>query len=202
MQAQAQPWPGRAWRARFGTRAWRACSSLLASAPRALTVPLGVEAFAPRSPGREQASKLGPVLPPSKRSDVSPFIVMDVMRDAAERETTGGEAVLHLEVGQPSTPAPRAVREAAQRALAESTLGYTVATGPAELRASIARHYQTEHEVAVDKERIVITSGASGAFLIGFLAAFDEGDRVALASPGYPCYRNILRALGIVPVEI
>ncbi|MCR9220860.1 MAG: aminotransferase class I/II-fold pyridoxal phosphate-dependent enzyme [Alphaproteobacteria bacterium] len=135
------------------------------------------------------------------RGSIPPFIVMEVMRAAAERAASG-EAVYHLEVGQPGTGAPRGVIEAAHRALDSERIGYTVALGVPALREAIARHYRDVHDVAVSAERVVVTTGSSGGFILGFLAAFDPGDRVALAAPGYPCYRHILRTLGIEPVEI
>jgi len=137
----------------------------------------------------------------SGRASIAPFHVMEVMRAAAERERAGGE-VLHLEVGQPSTPAPRGVLEAARRALAEESLGYTLALGIDPLREAIGRHYRDRYGVEVDARRVVVTTGSSGGFLLAFLAAFDPGDRVALAAPGYPCYRNILAALGLEPVAL
>ena len=135
----------------------------------------------------------------SARGRIPPFIVMDVMQAAAARKQAG-EAVYHLEVGQPGTPAPAAVLEAAGRALVEERLGYTVSRGVPDLGAAIARRYQSYNGVEVDPARVVVTTGSSGGFLLSFLAAFDEGDRVAMALPGYPCYRNILSALGIEPV--
>lgn len=137
----------------------------------------------------------------ARRAAVPPFIAMEVLRDANERGARG-ENVLHLEVGQPSTSAPRAVIEAAQRALGSEQLGYTEALGISPLRQRIARHYRDMYRVAVDPARVVVTTGSSGAFLLSFLAAFDAGDRVALAAPGYPAYRNILAALGISPVNL
>src|SRR6056297_364291 len=145
--------------------------------------------------------KSGPVLKVAKRGQVPPFIVMDVMSAAAEREETHGD-VLHLEVGQPATAAPRGVIEAARHALETEKIGYTVALGIAPLRRRIAEHYRERYGVAVPAERIVVTTGSSAGFLLSFLAAFEPGDRVALAAPGYPAYRNILRALDIEPVEI
>lgn len=132
---------------------------------------------------------------------IAPFIVMDVMR-AANARAAGGEDVLHLEVGQPSTPAPARVLTAAAAALHEDRLGYTDALGLESLRRAIAAHYAERYGTAVDWQRIIITIGSSGAFILVFLAAFDAGNRVALASPGYPAYRNILRALGVEVVEI
>jgi aspartate/methionine/tyrosine aminotransferase len=141
------------------------------------------------------------VLKVARRGTIPPFIVMDVLRDANEREARG-ESVLHLEVGQPCTSAPRSVLEAAQAALFEDRLGYTEATGWLPLRRRIAAHYRETYDVAADPERIVVTTGSSGGFVLAFLAAFDAGDRVALASPGYPAYRNILRSVGVEAVEM
>lgn len=135
----------------------------------------------------------------STRGHVPPFIVMDVLRAANERAAMG-EDVLHLEVGQPGTPAAGPVLDAARRALEGDLIGYTDAQGRPSLRARLARHYQEIYGVEVDPARIMVTTGSSGGFLLGFLAAFDVGDRVALAVPGYPAYRNILTALGIEPV--
>lgn len=137
----------------------------------------------------------------SKRGNVSPFIVMEVMRAAAAREAGGG-SVLHLEVGQPATSAPGKVLAAASRALHENQLGYTLALGLPELRRSIAQHYWDTYSVKLPEQRIIVTVGASGAFLLSFLALFDPGDRVAIAEPGYPAYRNILSALNIEPVAV
>ena len=137
----------------------------------------------------------------SRRGQVPPFIVMDVMSAAAAREKTHGD-VLHLEVGQPSTPAPAGVLAAAQAALRDDRIGYTVALGIPPLRQAIADHYGRAYGTAVAPQQVVVTTGSSGAFLLAFLAAFDVGDRVALAAPGYPAYRNILGALGIEVVEI
>jgi aspartate/methionine/tyrosine aminotransferase len=135
----------------------------------------------------------------SSRSQIPAFMVMDVLRAANERAASR-KAVYHLEVGQPGTPAPAGVLEAARRALESERLGYTEAFGIPELRQAIARHYRDYYGVAVPPERVVVTTGSSGGFVLAFLAAFDAGDRVALASPGYPCYRNILTALGVEPV--
>jgi aspartate/methionine/tyrosine aminotransferase len=137
----------------------------------------------------------------AKRGGVPPFFVMEVMRSAAER-VAAGKDVLHLEVGQPGTSAPKGVLEAAHRALDTRQLGYTVALGIEPLREAIVRHYRETYAVEVPAGRIVVTTGSSGGFLLAFLSAFDAGDRVALAEPGYPCYRNILGALGIEPVGL
>jgi aspartate/methionine/tyrosine aminotransferase len=137
----------------------------------------------------------------SRRSDVPPFYAMEVLREANARASTGAE-VLHLEVGQPGSPAPSAVIAAAKRALDSHQLGYTEALGIGDLRQCIAGHYRDMYGIDVDPARIVVTTGSSGAFMLAFLAAFDHGDRVALAAPGYPAYRNILQALDLVPVSI
>ncbi len=137
----------------------------------------------------------------SSRGDIPPFIVMEVMRAAAEREAQGAP-VYHLEVGQPGTTAPQGVIQAAKDALDNHRLGYTVALGIPELRAAIVDHYARDYGVSVPQDRIVVTTGSSGGFLLSFLAAFDQGDKVALVAPGYPCYRHILTALGIEPVII
>ncbi|MEE8600454.1 pyridoxal phosphate-dependent aminotransferase [Euzebya tangerina] len=140
---------------------------------------------------------------PSDRGGVSPFVVMEVMRAAEEREAAGGD-VLHLEVGQPMTPAPSGVLTSAARALETERLGYTGATGIPELRGRIAAFYAEQYGVDVDPDRVVATVGASGGFVIALLAAFDVGDRVAMTFPGYAAYRNILDALGleVVPIRV
>lgn len=137
----------------------------------------------------------------AKRGSVAPFIVMDVLRAANQLEAAG-EQVIHLEVGQPSTGAPKKVIEATQKALLGDKIGYTDALGIAPLRERIAQYYQDYYKVAVDPSRVVVTTGSSSGFLLSFLAAFEPGDKVGLTAPGYPAYRNILRALGYVPVEI
>jgi aspartate/methionine/tyrosine aminotransferase len=137
----------------------------------------------------------------ARRGAVPPFIVMDVLRAANRRQAAGGD-VLHLELGQPATAAPRAVIDAAKAALDTDQIGYTEAFGLAALRARIAGHYAAAYGVSVDAERIVVTTGSSAGFVLAFLAAFEAGDRVAIADPGYPAYRNILLALGIEPVAV
>ena len=131
----------------------------------------------------------------SARSDIASFIVMDVMRAAAAEEARG-RSIIHMEVGQPATPAPRAAREAVRSALERDTLGYTLALGTEPLRRRIARHYRDWYGVDLDPGRVVVTMGSSAGFILAFLAAFDTGDEVALPAPGYPCYRHILTALG------
>ncbi len=135
------------------------------------------------------------------RADVPPFHVMDVLALAAQRQRTHGDLV-DLVAGQPSTPAPRPVREAAASALEAEVLGYTVSVGLPELREAIAGHHRRWHGLEVTAEDVIVTTGSSGGFLLAFLAAFETGDRVALARPGYPCYRNVLAALGCEVVEL
>ncbi|MEM7074343.1 MAG: aminotransferase class I/II-fold pyridoxal phosphate-dependent enzyme [Pseudomonadota bacterium] len=137
----------------------------------------------------------------SSRSGVDPFIVMDVM-EAARRAEEAGRHVIHMEVGQPGTPAPRAAREALARAMQQDALGYTVALGLPALRQKIARLYSEWYDLDLDPERVVITPGSSGAFVLAFTALFDTGARVGIGAPGYPSYRQILRALGLRPVDI
>ncbi len=137
----------------------------------------------------------------SRRSAVDPFIVMDVM-EAARAAEAAGRHVIHMEVGQPGTPAPRRARQALARAMEADALGYTVALGLPELRAGIARLYARWYGVDLDPARVIVTAGSSGAFLLAFTALFDAGDRVALGAPGYPSYRQILRALSLEPVDI
>jgi aspartate/methionine/tyrosine aminotransferase len=137
----------------------------------------------------------------ARRAQIPPFHVMDVWAAAGERQRTHGDLV-NLSAGQPSTPAPAAVRAAAADALAGEVLGYTVALGIPELRAAIAGHYGRTYDLDVGAEQVVVTTGSSGGFLLAFLGSFDAGDRVAMARPGYPCYRNILSALGCEVVEL
>jgi aspartate/methionine/tyrosine aminotransferase len=135
------------------------------------------------------------------RSDVSPFIVMDVMSEAAAIERGGG-SVVHMEVGQPGHPAPQAALAAARAAIAAGRVPYTEALGLWSLRERIARHYRDAYGVTVAPERVVVTTGSSGGFTLAFLSMFAPGDRVAIAEPGYPAYRNILKALSLEGVEI
>jgi aspartate/methionine/tyrosine aminotransferase len=141
------------------------------------------------------------LLTPSKRSDVPPFIVMDVMAAAAQLEARG-RRIVHMEVGQPAAPAPAAAREAARVALSAVRIGYTESLGIPSLRARIARHYAETYGLSLDPGRVVVTTGSSGGFILAFLSLFEPGDRVALANPGYPPYRHILSALGCEPVLI
>jgi aspartate/methionine/tyrosine aminotransferase len=137
----------------------------------------------------------------SRVERVSPFLAMDVLSAAAAKERRG-ESVIHMEVGQPSAPAPRRVREAAKAALEAGRIGYTEALGISPLRERIARHYQDSYGVSLAPERVVVTTGSSAGFVLAFLSLFDPGQRVAITAPGYPAYRNILEALGLEPVVI
>lgn len=137
----------------------------------------------------------------AQRAAVPPFHVMDLLARAAQRRRTHGDLV-NFVAGQPSTPAPGPVRAAAARALEGDLLGYTVAPGIPELREAIARHHRDRYAIDVEADDVVVTTGSSGGFLLAFLAAFEAGDRVAMARPGYACYRNVLTALGCEVVEL
>jgi aspartate/methionine/tyrosine aminotransferase len=137
----------------------------------------------------------------ARRAGIPPFYVMDVWLAAAQRQRTHGDLV-NLSAGQPSVGAPAAVLAAAERALRAGPLGYTVALGIPELREAIANSYSEKFALDVTVDDVVLTTGSSGGFLLTFLACFDAGDRVAIATPSYPCYRNILSALGCEVVEI
>lgn len=137
----------------------------------------------------------------SRRGQVDAFIVMDVM-EAARKAEEQGRHIIHMEVGQPSTPAPAAARAALARAMEQDALGYTVALGLPALRRGIADLYRRWYGVDLDPARVVVTPGSSGAFLLTFAALFDAGDRVALGEPGYPSYRQIMRAMSLEPVGI
>lgn len=136
----------------------------------------------------------------SRRGEVDPFIVMDVM-EGARRLEAAGRRIIHMEVGQPGTPAPAGARKALAQAL-EAPLGYTVALGLPALREGIAGLYRRWYGVDLNPDRVVVTPGSSGAFLLTFAALFDAGDRVGLGEPGYPSYRQILRAMSLEPVGI
>ena len=137
----------------------------------------------------------------SRRGEVDPFIVMDVMARASALEAQGRK-VIHMEVGQPGTGAPEGARRAAAEAMEAGPLGYTLGLGLPELRARIARHYGEVHDLELDPGRVIVTAGASGAFLLAFTALFDAGDRVGLGTPCYPSYRQIMRALSLTPVAL
>jgi aspartate/methionine/tyrosine aminotransferase len=141
------------------------------------------------------------MLKASARSAVEPFLAMDVMAAAAELEAAGRQ-VIHMEVGQPGAPAPRPVLSAAAAVLGHGRLGYTEALGVRALRERIARHYREAYAIEVPPARVMVTTGSSGGFNLTFLGAFDPGERIAMAAPAYPAYRNILKAFGLEAVEI
>ena len=145
--------------------------------------------------------RVADLLSASGRSNVPPFMVMDVMSAAARIEAAGSH-VIHMEVGQPAAPAPKTALAAAHRALELGRIDYTSALGIPSLRERISRHYRDSYGCHVDPGRIVISTGSSGAFILAFLALFEPGDRVAVTVPGYPPYRHILTALGCEPVLI
>ncbi|MEV6136089.1 pyridoxal phosphate-dependent aminotransferase [Nocardia sp. NPDC051990] len=137
----------------------------------------------------------------SRRSTIPPFYVMDVWKAAAERARTQGD-VLVLAAGQPSTPAPAPVLRATKAAIDAELLGYTETFGILSLREAIAEHHRDTYGYAVEPDDVVVTTGSSGAFTLIFLAAFDAGDTVVVARPGYPAYRNSLAALGCRVIEL
>ncbi len=150
----------------------------------------------PRKPSPAQIPR-----PLSGRSVIDPFIVMDVMGEANALQT-GGADIIHMEVGQPATPAPRAARERARQALERERLGYTEALGMPALRERIARYMGERYGVEVSPSRVVVTSGSSAGFVLAFLVLLDQGAALGLPSPGYPCYRQILKALGVKPLLV
>ena len=137
----------------------------------------------------------------STRSQVDPFIVMDVMQAASAAEAAGRH-IIHMEVGQPGTGAPSGATAALAKAMDQGALGYTVALGLPALRARIAQMYGEWYNVDLDPNRVVITSGSSGGFILAFTALFDTGDKVGIGAPGYPSYRQILKALALDPVDL
>ncbi|PXW61892.1 aspartate/methionine/tyrosine aminotransferase [Chelatococcus asaccharovorans] len=142
----------------------------------------------------------GPCLA-TRMAAVAPFLAMDVL-SAAKTKERAGDSVIHMEIGEPTAAAPRLAREAAQAALAIGRIGYTEALGLPSLRAAIASHYRRLYGLSLAPERIAVTTGSSGGFVLAFLALFEPGARVAIASPGYPAYRNTLLALGLEPVPV
>ena len=137
----------------------------------------------------------------STRGSVDPFIVMDVMESARKLEASGRH-IIHMEVGQPSTSAPKRALEALGQKMSVDPMGYTVALGLPELRHKIADLYEKWYRVSLNPERVVITSGSSAAFLLSFTSLFDSGDKVGIGAPGYPSYRQILKSLGLCPIDI
>ncbi|MBS96993.1 MAG: aminotransferase class I/II-fold pyridoxal phosphate-dependent enzyme [SAR202 cluster bacterium] len=137
----------------------------------------------------------------SKRGNVDPFIVMDVM-EAARKAEESGRRIIHMEVGQPGTAAPKQATNSVIESMTNNNLGYTVALGLPELRMRISQLYGEWYNVDINPNRIAITPGSSSAFVASFTSLFDSGDRVGIAAPGYPSYKQILKALDLVPVTI
>ncbi|MGR3378180.1 pyridoxal phosphate-dependent aminotransferase [Salipiger abyssi] len=137
----------------------------------------------------------------SSRGAVDAFIVMEVM-EAARAAEEAGRHIVHMEVGQPSSGAPAHARNVLAETMKTDPLGYTMSLGLPELRARIARHYGEWYDVDLDPARVVVTPGSSGGFVLAFTALFDAGDNVVVGRPGYPSYRQIMKALDIRPLEI
>ena len=137
----------------------------------------------------------------SRRADVDPFIVMDVLAKASKAQANGRD-IIHMEIGQPGTPAPSGAREALAKAMKDNPLGYSVALGIPDLRRRIASLYNDWYNLDLDPERVVVTSGSSGAFILAFTALFDAGDRIAIGEPGYPSYRQILKSMSLQAVGL
>lgn len=137
----------------------------------------------------------------STRSQVDPFIVMDVM-ESARRAEAAGRSIIHMEVGQPGTGAPKGAMQTLATRMMNEPLGYTVTLGLPDLRSRIAGLYGDWYGVDLDPARVIVTSGSSAGFLLAFTALFDSGDRVGVGAPGYPSYRQILRGLGLVAVDL
>ncbi len=137
----------------------------------------------------------------SKRSNVDPFIVMDVM-EAARKVESNGKHVIHMEVGQPGTPAPEIAKKFISKEISNNNLGYTVTLGLPSLRERISKLYADWYNIDLNPQRVVITTGSSGAFILSFASLFDVGDRVGIAAPGYPSYRQILKSQNLVPIDI
>ncbi len=137
----------------------------------------------------------------SRRAQIDSFVAMDVMAEANRRDAAG-EDVIHMEIGQPGSPAPAKAREAVRQALDNGAHGYTDASGLPELRRRIARYYAERHAVEIAPERIIVTTGSSAGFALAFLMLFDQGGALGLPQPGYPCYRHIASALGLRSVAV
>ena len=137
----------------------------------------------------------------SNRSNVDPFIVMDVM-EAARKAEKSGKNIIHMEVGQPGTPAPKLANDSVKKQIQSNNFGYTVALGLPELRSRISKLYGEWYNLDLNPERVIITTGSSGAFILSFATLFDQGNRVGIGSPGYPSYRQILKAQSLIPIDI
>jgi len=138
---------------------------------------------------------------PAERAMIDSFKAMDLLAYATQLKSSGRH-ICHMEVGQPSTSAPKAVIRAAQEALLNDRIGYTAALGRGNLRSAIARHYWDKYKVSVPAERVIVTTGSSAAFVLSFLGCFEAGDCIALCSSGYPCYRNLMKVTGLECVSV
>ena len=138
---------------------------------------------------------------PSARSNISPFYVMNLLEKAKKMESED-KKVYHLELGEPQIKTPDSIKEEVHRLVKKGMPGYTPSNGIYPLRKKISDYYKFNYQVEITEDRIFITTGSSGAFLLSFLLNFDKGDRVAIFNPVYPAYRNILRSLNIEVVEI
>ena len=138
---------------------------------------------------------------PSIRSNVSPFYVMNLLEKAKKMELEN-KKVYHLELGEPQMKTPDLIKDEVQRLVKKGIAGYTPSNGIYPLRKKISEYYKRKYQVEVSEDRVFITTGSSGAFLLSFLLNFDKGDRVAIFNPVYPAYRNILKSLDIEVVEI
>ena len=137
----------------------------------------------------------------SRRSEISPFLAMDALREAKELERAG-RRIIHMELGEPGAPTPQTIRQAGVAALSNGQLGYGEALGHRVLREEIARFYKKKYDIEISPDRVVITTGSSGAFLLALIAGFDSGARIAVTQPGYPAYTNILSALGLKTAQL
>ncbi len=138
---------------------------------------------------------------PSRRSDVAPFQVMEVLKAVARRQAGHGDVIL-LCVGQPATPAPRVALDAAAQALADDVLGYTEAVGALSTRAAVVDHYARWYDLPLGPADVVVGTGSSGGFSTLLLAAFDPGATIAMTRPGYPAYRNTIEAVGLRVLDL
>ena len=129
-----------------------------------------------------------------RKDKLTTFIVMDILSEAKKYE-----GVIHLEIGEPDLdPSPK-VLEALERAIKERKYFYTPALGLYELRERVAEFYRKKYGVEISPERIAVTTGTSGAFLVAYAITLNAGDRIALADPSYPCYKNFAHLLDIEP---
>lgn len=137
----------------------------------------------------------------SRLTEISPFIVMEVLEKAAAMERAGRH-IIHLEVGEPDFQVPECVREASIKAIGEGRTHYTHSLGDPELREAIAEKYHHEYKVSVSPEQIIVTSGSSPAILMALSALCCEGDEVIVSDPAYACYANFIHYIGAKTVRV